>query len=309
VHHCGQEGIRWDKDVSPEGLVANNIIHDVQSYPVFDTCFNNCQTGFTDGGTGIRAIAENGTIANNILYNIGGGKGMRSYAINLENHSKNLTVENNYIYDSATGDPSGVITRQHTAIRMTYGGGETESHDGTILRNNRMDNVNVCIGFDGGAVPLPAGETFTIANNTCNNPTLNGMHHEDGGVFTTVHMVNNIFSSTAPMSGYLIDMKSNSTDGFQAPANNTFYAPNESTIVRWKGSNYTAANISSLGAGNIYGDPRLSTSGSPAALKILDATSAAYTIGDNTFCPAMDFEGDSRPQNGTCDAGADEYIP
>ncbi len=36
IHHCGQEGIRWSQDTSPEGRVSNNLIEHIQVEPLYD---------------------------------------------------------------------------------------------------------------------------------------------------------------------------------------------------------------------------------------------------------------------------------
>jgi hypothetical protein len=41
----------------------------------------------------------------------------------------------------------------------------------------------------------------------------------------------------------------------------------------------------------------------------LSSTSPAKNAGQNASCPSIDYDGDSRPQDTSCDIGVDEYMP
>ncbi|MDM8528659.1 tandem-95 repeat protein [Anaerolineales bacterium HSG24] len=52
----------------------------------------------------------------------------------------------------------------------------------------------------------------------------------------------------------------------------------------------------------------LGNNGGSTDTMAIGAGSPAYNAGDNTYCPATDQAGNSRPLNGTCDIGAYEYL-
>ncbi len=104
IHHCGQEGIRWSQDTSPDGLVSNNLIEHIQVEPLYEKCYPRCLIGYTDNGTAIRAAEpKHGKITHNIIRNVGGGNKGRAYGVNLENGAESVEVKGNFVYNMDLG--------------------------------------------------------------------------------------------------------------------------------------------------------------------------------------------------------------
>ncbi len=308
VYYCGQEGIRWVNDTSPNSYCVNNEVEYIQTTPVFEYCVWDNLPGFTDNGTGIRAAAlVNGVIRGNDLHDMCGGKNAKGYAIDLENGTPNMLVEDNLIYNLNVGG-GGSVAGHGIAITNTEA---SESFDGVVLQNNRIWNVDIGLFFDFGAT-LPSGDDIDIINNTIAEPS-NTCVFLDSGTSTGANVVmkNNIFSAGSVDVDLLIRLGSGA-QGWATPEYNVYWAPNDSDtsdLVTFKGTNYTYTTvISSLDTNGVYGDPEISLAGSPPSMKLLAASGAAYNAGTSSGAPSDDFEGDSRPQAGTDDIGADEFL-
>jgi hypothetical protein len=306
LHHIGQEGIRMSEDTSISNLVDGNTVYSIQSEPVFERCQYNCLQGFTDGGTGIRVVtARNATITNNTLYDIGGARTCRSYAIDLEYGCEDCLVDSNYIYDSTPADcgsppnvPQGIL----------ISGPNTHSYDGTVVSNNRIHNIYECLTVDLGG----ATGTVRIVNNTCSEPLIYGFEKQDGSGGTW-EIANNIFTAESNTPRLLLKVN---TSGY-TQSHNVFYCPTCSAaggdIVQWMGSTYERDSdctpgddcVGDLDPDSVYGDPGIVTSGAVPSLKMMSTSSLPHGLGLDSSCPPTDFEGDSRA--GGCDIGADEF--
>ncbi len=309
ISYAGQEGIRWSDDSGPNALIANNDIHHIQTSPEFELCGYNGLPGFSDMGTLIRICETyNGTIRGNILRDSGGGKMGEAVAIDSENGSINVLIEDNLIYNLNLGN-SGSFCGQAFTFHGVDGHGPM-SVDGTVVQNNRIYNVDAFVFFDyGNNSSLPAGDLMTIRNNTFVDASWRGVTHEDGYLRGNVRFVNNIFASIGTTPDYLFILDADAM-GVEVPRYNVFYSPNDAdgVLVNWKGSTYTAATISNWGTGNVSGNPHLDLTGNPPSLNITSTSSSAYNAASATYAPADDYEGDSRPQDGADDIGADEYV-
>jgi hypothetical protein len=306
VYYWGQEGIRWTHDTSTSAMIANNEVYEGQTEPVFQYTMYNHLTGFTDAGSGIRACRiRNGVIRGNILHDIGGGLYNRSSGIDMEQGSEDTIIENNYVYNMATGNTSPYCG---TALMIQSTG---ESHDGTIFQNNRIHNVDVGFALDfTSTTGLPAGDVVKLVNNTFSNCTIYGLEKQDGSIDGTFYCINNIFSTIAPAAdSYDLAIRVANGAGMQVPQNCAYYCPNDpnpGSIINWKGTLYSSSTLTSLDAGSVYGNPNLSLTSSPPTLKILSPSGSAYDAGTSTYAPSDDFEGTPRPQGAAFDIGAHE---
>jgi hypothetical protein len=306
IHHIGQEGIRFSQDTSSNGLIDNNTLYAIQTEPVFERCRGDCQSGFSDNGTAIRVVeAENVTITNNTISDIGGGGGCRSYGIDLEYGCVNCTIDANYIYDSNRSDCSSPSSPQAILLSSST----NVSYAGTVVSNNRVHDVNVCIAVD--LTTAKAGTT-QIVNNTCSEPGEYGFQKQDGSGGTW-EITNNIFTADRKTPKQL--MRNDSTSGY-TPSYNAFYCTTCSggNIVYWMGSNFKRDGdcspgtdcIEDLDANSDYGDPNVDITGNPPSLRILSMSGTAYDRGI-IVGPSVDFEDELRPMGATQDIGADEY--
>jgi len=312
IHHCGQEGIRWSHDVSPTGLVAHNEVFEIQSEPVFERCYPNCLSGFSDNGTAIRVVSHNGTVRQNLIHDIGGGKSGRSYGINLENGTPGIRVEGNYIYNMNHGLKS---PQNGQAILISATG--NQRYDRVVIQNNRIHNVDICFAFDIGA-KMPAGDAIRVVNNTCNDPSEYGLDMQDGQFETEIHIMNNIFQALNTTPTLLVKVPRQHSSGFQKPFFNSYYCPTCTAkggdIVFWKGDTYEREGdcrpgwncISDLDPTNQYGDPNLDVSATPPTLHIRSPQGTAYQRGGNTGA-LTDYRG--RQRKPAPDLGAYEWQP
>jgi|GEM_PF-2601683 len=307
VHHCGQEGIRWSQDSSPNGIVQNNEVYEIQTTPLFEKCMFNCQTGFTDHGSAIRvANNQNGRINNNIIHNVGGGLTARSTGIDLEGGGINTVVENNYLYAMNTGDTSNGQTNIAILLQTPV---STDTYT-SIIRNNRIYQADTCFSVDAGGT-LASTSTIDFINNTCQDPRDSGVitGMDAPNILGTVNWVNNIFSAIGSTPRTLIDLAGASISGFQLPKNNVFYCPTCSNLIYWISNTYQASNVGSFGTGNRADNPNLSLSGTVPTLNILSPSGAAYNNGIYaTNAPTTDYtQITTRPQLGAYDIGAHEF--
>ncbi len=304
VYYCGQEGVRWDSDTSPNSLIANNHIHHVQSEPVFERSRFNHLPNFTDNGTGIRVVSDNGTVRGNTIHDMGGGSHGKCYAIDLENGNSGVLVENNHIYNLNLGLAG---TRAGHGIAITANSGQ--SYDGLILQNNRIHNTDLSVFFDFG-VGIGASDTIILRNNTFSDPSWRGIWKEDGYIHGTVKFINNIFSAVGTTPDYLVYFTGD-VSGVQIPRNCAYYSPNDpnpSTLINFKGTNYSPAQVTSLDPNSHYGNPNIDLSGPAASLEILSAGGTAYDKGTSVGATTVDYKGTLRPQGSAYDIGAHEFV-
>jgi hypothetical protein len=178
IHHIGLFGMRII-DRSTGLIIEGNTIHDIGKAPDWERCqgvgagcfaaSENPNGIYLDGGDAVGVITDagtHGTIRGNEVYNIGEGRQGQSYGIQLTNGSYRTLVENNLIRDSTT---TGV---GFWAI-LFEGIAAGSSHENTMVRNNRMENVDWCIALDFADASDQTGKVFFVYGNTCRNPIRN----------------------------------------------------------------------------------------------------------------------------------------
>ena len=303
IQYCGQEGIHIGMDTSSAGIqIVDNEIDHIQSEPVFERCGKQCQPSFSDDGAAIRwgplTMSKAGAVRGNVIHDVGCGRTGRVTGINLENGSNNNVIENNYVYDMRCS----IARNGGQAILISNS--LTEGNTNTVIRNNRMWNVDDCVTFElnsrGNVV-----QSLHIVNNTCADPSNGGLLLKySGGVSGTIDIANNVFSARHGILGKLIDVPE-PLSAFVPPRHNAFYCVGCDVLVNWKGQRYTSPTIDRLGAGNVYGDPNIDLSGNPPSLRILSPAGTAYGKGVRLGAPFADFKGAMRPSAGAWDIGAD----
>ena len=316
VHHCGQEGIDLRDTTATGSLIENNEIYEIQRPPLFEKCYqvgSGCLQGMSDNGVAMMVgETSNAIIRGNVVHDYGGGTYDRGYALSLENGAINALVENNVFYNSmlwSSGDPNlaagtGVMLESLLA---------SDNYNGTIIRNNRVMNVDICFAMN-AAQSLTNTQTLRWQNNTCVDPTRYGFFDEKGtwGSTTNVTLQNMLFANiNRPLSQTFIYVPTNDT-GVSKATTSLFWCPSCSAsqnVIFWKGSNYqnTASSVTSYQAGNVVGNPNLATTGAPPTLQIVSASGAAYNAGAAMTGFTLDALGTTRPQMGAWDIGAMEF--
>jgi len=239
-------------------------------------------------------------------------------------------------YDRPDGfgiEPSqGPILIEDTVAEHNYGDGLDSKAANTVIRrsvvaNNSCDGVKVWAGGsrientliygrgDGNAEPSPwaaividqveqAGARFEIVNVTVDDHVgqnyLMYVQYENP-VPVQVMVRNSIFSGRGPECP--IYVHGNST---LVADHNLFHLPQNETVLTHGEATYTCANIASLGAGNLCGDPRFVR---PAWGEVgdyhLQAGSPAVDAGTADGAPTVDLE--NRPRDARPDIGAYEF--
>ncbi|NQU17756.1 MAG: cadherin-like beta sandwich domain-containing protein, partial [Candidatus Saganbacteria bacterium] len=200
-------------------------------------------------------------------------------------------------------------------------------HENTVA-NNSCDGIKLWAGVTtvennlvygtgdgvGGASPwaalvigAPAGETFTIINNTFHgNPSRQGyisyMQYDE---LTNINITlrNNIFDNAqglvwlaSQITGYTIE-------------NNLFNRDSSSDQIYVGGSDRTVSQLNALSncSGNITGDPKfVSPAWGTTGDYHLQSGSPAIDAGTSTGAPSIDLDGTSRPVGSADDIGAYE---
>ncbi len=305
VHHCGQEGLRAGADQGGPQIINNEVDH-IQTVPDFPFCPNGSTCEISDHAAAIRmAASNNAVIRGNRVHDIGGGQFGKSSGIDLEVGNTNVLVENNYVYNMNTGVASSPLGKTEGAAFLFQPFTSSDLQSGTY-RNNRVYLVDMCFEFSPDANML-AGQVLNFYNNTCVDATQFGMTNNNAGAIQmTVNLVNNIFSNPT-QAGLPLSIRGT---GFVSPKSNAFYCARcgTGTVASVQGTNYTSANIGTLGTGNLYGDPVLTTTGSPPTLSIASASGSAYQHGQVLTPVFPDDLGNVRPAAGVWDIGANAFV-
>jgi len=310
LHHCGQEAIHDSDDSGPDGRIQGNEIHHVQAPPWFERCDpaaggGGCNvSGFSDQCSAIRLTSgKNYTVSGNYFHDNCGGMNGRGYDINLEEWFYDVLIENNLSFNMAAGN----FNNEHMSIAMMMESQRAGPFQNVTIRNNRFFRHDHCFSINIG---LSGPQLVNFLNNTCVDFRAEAVvPGGDKGVASgTVNFINNIFAAvnTSPSVALLVNISSNT--GYQAPLNNVIYCPTCSTLVNWKGATYNSGNVSSLGKGNVYGNPGLILTGSPPSVRLSNGSGPAYQSGTVLTPNFPDFEGQPRPTSGAWDIGADEYV-
>ncbi len=239
-------------------------------------------------------------------------------------------------YDRPDGfgiEPSqGPILIEDTVAAHNYGDGLDSKAANTVIRravvaNNSCDGVKLWAGGsrventliygrgDGNPEPSPwapividqveqAGARFEIVNVTVDDYVGHNylMYVQyDNPVPVQVTVRNTVFSGRGPECPIYVGAASTLTAD-----HNLFYLPQNETILTHGAAAYTCADIASLGAGNLCGDPRFVR---PAWGEVgdyhLQAGSPAIDAGAADGVPTVDLE--NRPRDAHPDIGAYEY--
>lgn len=319
VADCGQEGIRTDTESG--AVVENNTVYGVQSYPMFDICAGvgaGCMPNFTDNGTPIRlARTSDSVIRGNTVRDSGGGLDRRVYGIDLENGGAGLIIERNTVYNMQTG--AADANRTGRAIMISDIGGN--NYAGAVIRNNLLWRNDVGIQFQAGSTNTTTGP-ISLYFNTISESLYQAISYNSGGAgfwTGTVQGANNLIVNltTTPAGGPLLDIPASMT-GAAIPTYGAFYCPTPtcaiaSTLIRWKGASYKRAGDCSPGlncvadfeAHSQYGDPNISSSGTPPTLAITACSGSACDHGIAISGIPLDFANTLR--DASPDIGAREY--
>ena len=239
-------------------------------------------------------------------------------------------------YDRPDGfgiEPSeGPIEILNTKVEHNRGDGldskaaNTYIHE-CIVANNFADGIKLwrrgskiknCLIYgrgDGDTTSTPwasividaeGGGDFKIINTTIDDTVghnyLIYVQYDHPDIAINLDIVNTIFSARGSNSPIYI-----------APSvrlmlsHNLFYMPRNSIILTYNNINYTQSTISTLGEGNLYGDPLFvrTAFGNESDYRV-QSTSPAIDNGTSQGAPTIDILGNSRPQGGGFDIGAYE---
>ena len=240
-------------------------------------------------------------------------------------------------YDRPDGfgvEPSqGPIEIVDTVAEHNYGDGlDSKAANTTIRRcvvaNNSCDGVKLWDGGcrventliygrgDGDLQTTPwsaivigtqrVGATFEIVNCSVDD-ALGGnylLHAQYDTPATAVGILlrNNVFRGAGPNSPLFVGAAST-----LMADHNLLYLPNTDHVLDYGATTYTSANLTSLGSGNLYGDPRfVAPAWGQDGDYHLQAGSPAIGQGSADGAPADDLQGRSR--GATPDMGAYQYV-
>lgn len=246
--------------------------------------------------------------------------------------------DSRHIYDRPDGmeiphGSLGPLLVEDTLVEHNYGDGLDASVADTTIRRCLVAN-NTCEGIklwggdsrventlihgrgDGDGTPSPwsaivlsseqAGDNFTLINVTVDDfigtNYLMHVQYDIPGTPIQLTMRNCIFSARGENTGIFI------RDSVTLTAeNNLFYMPNWSNEILLHGGNtYTSATITSLGTGNLYGDPAFTSPawGTPGDYRLLTG-SPAINHGSPVDAPGVDINNFGRTD--PVDIGAYEF--
>ncbi|HEY5865666.1 MAG TPA: hypothetical protein VI542_08970 [Candidatus Tectomicrobia bacterium] len=247
IQYCGQEGIRWSQDTSPEGLVANNIVEYIQVEPIYERCNNNCLNGFGDTGTAIRTQdTKNGTIIHNIVRNVGGGNKGRAYGIDLQNGAEFIQVRRNFVYNMVLGTSS-----PNAGHAYLLSDSFNSLFDQVIFEENVAHNVDICFAFDKNGT-FPASDRVEYNGNVCSEPLVRGFELQNNVFDGTVSVMNNLFFSNQLTTVNLLFLHHLAPTSANLPSGNQFFCPHCEAIIRTDDTELGPDDIASYGVDNEY---------------------------------------------------------
>jgi hypothetical protein len=175
-----------------------------------------------------------------------------------------------------------------------------------LLRGGSCDGASEVVRFEKGSGPEALSPT--IENNTLEygGGTHTGLFVDStGSVPPAGYVRNNIIQNTGSGGSTFAVYEADASSDLAALENNDLDDP---TGVLYYDEGTTALTLSDINAlpgaaGNISADPLLDATGH------LAAASPCRNAGTATGAPATDRDGDSRPQEGAFDIGADEFVP
>jgi hypothetical protein len=307
IHHCGQEGIHDSDDSGPDGRIQGNEIHHIQAPPWIERCDTvaggaGCNVdGLKDQCSAIRLTSgKNYRVSGNYFHDNCGGLNGRGYDFNLEEWFYDTIIENNISYNMA----AGVVSTGRTTVSMMMESQRSGPFQNITVRNNRFSVTDHCFTLNVG---ISGPQAVNYYNNTCADFRVEAIRpgYDVGVTGGSINYVNNIFSAINTKPGNILTVDTSKNTGFQSPQHNAFYCPSCTQIGNWKNSSYSSASIGTLGAGNIYGDPRLSAA---PTVRLLGASGSAYQHGVALSPAFPDIDAQARPSSGIWDVGADQFV-
>jgi len=308
IHHIDQFGID---------------IGDVRHLQIIDCVVSYCGFGSIGGPTGVDGGWQHVLIDgcqlsyNGHYYQGGNGPG---------------------IYDRPDGfgiEPSsGPIEIQKTIVEHNQGDGLDSKAENTyihncIIANNSCDAIKLwgtgskvenCLIYgrgDGNTTPTPwaaivistsrANATFEILNTTIDDSLGNGYfmyaQYDYPSIPIQITARNTIFCGRGSNTSIFLGQAINFTC-----EHNLFYVPQNSYVLSHGSSQFTKENLTALGVGNIYGDPRFKLTGFGSEGNYhLQANSPAIDAGNASVAPDYDLNSVRRAVTGVCEIGCYEY--
>jgi len=202
----------------------------------------------------------------------------------ISNIGARLTINEVALFGNGGGDNDG-------------GGAYSDAGELTILNSTITGNNAV----RGGGVGTRRGAKLTITNSTISGNQ--GNHGLDG----LSSQGETVIESSTILGGISAPNTSPSIRNSIVSGSNCFSSLGHNLVFN------ITSDCGTGGPGDLNGlDPvlgPLADNGGPTQTHALLAGSPAINAGDNNGCPATDQRGVSRPQQGTCDIGAYEYVP
>jgi hypothetical protein len=230
-------------------------------------------------------------------------------------------------YDRLTLTTSAVTSNQTPGY-----GGAIENSGGTLVVERSTIDHNMATGAGGGISSEQGGSFggFLVLMDSTVSTNQTGGRGGDVYVNTfmqpdAINLVNDtITGGTAASGGGGLDVENQS----HISVSNTIIAGNSATPSTTANCQFAGGTPSSLSAGGnledqnqcLFNPPSdqisavpglgpLQDNGGPTDTEAIGPTSPAANAGLNGPCPDVDQRGIPRPQQGTCDIGAYEYLP
>ena len=301
IHQCMQECVHW-QDNGTSSIIQGNTFYDCGDPVNFPADSGNSLCNETDGVTGLRIGASNVTIKNNMFYNIGGGTAVIppfARIIDIENANSGFTIDGNAVWGTGlTGGQNG------GPMAIVLGGLSGVMSNSRVI-NNLIYNTDRCLFLYESGPGTMSGSNNLVANNTCVNWVTEGFG-STGSWSATFSWTNNLFVKN---NGNAPALRNGASYTPSRPTYGVYYCPNcTGNIINWNGTaTASQASVGAYDANSFYGDPNISTIGSPPSLKIQSQSGTAHNHGTTIATFSTDFEGDTRPQGAVWDIGADEY--
>ena len=211
------------------------------------------------------------------------------------------------VVDGPSCSHGASISSTHSALRLRD---STSVVTNNLLRGGSCDGASEVVRFEKGSGPevlSPTIENNTLEYGACSGcGTHAGLFVGSAGAIPPAGYVrNNIIQNTGSGGPSFAIYEADASSDLAALENNDLDDP---TGVLYYDEGTTALTLSDINAlpgaaGNISADPLLDATGH------LAAASPCRNAGTATAAPATDRDGDSRPQEGAFDIGADEFVP
>jgi LPXTG-site transpeptidase (sortase) family protein len=277
-------------DICPGGTISFAVTGAIY----LDSQLPQITKNVTINGPGAGQLALDGK-SKRPIFNVASG-----YVLSLDS----LTIQNGYSLQGGAVDNNGSLVISNCNFYRNHAniGGVIKNYTGIINITNSTFNQNTA--YNGGVI-----QTFNGTINITNSTFLSNTGNIDGGAIEqnggTIRIVNSTIYQNYSKNGGALYTDSAMEIANSIVANNT--NGNCYGAITALGANLdTDGTCSGFSIHNV--DPQLgSLTGVPGVLPI-NSGSPAYNVGDNSYCPATDQRGVTRPQYGRCDLGAYEYV-